>query len=427
MRSSFWFIPAIMAAAAVALAFAAVAAESVFEDRPAYTGGAEGATAMLGTIAGSMITIAGVVFSITLVALSLASSQFGPRLLRNFMRDTANQVVLGTFVATFLYCLLVLRTVRHSDDAEFVPHLAVTIGVLLAVLSLGVLIYFIHHVSLSIHADQIVARVHADLTDEIDALYPPRSGDERPLPGEEHAPLPEFLEAASRSILAPHDGYLQYVDMETLTELGRREDVVIRLERRPGHYLVADAPMASVWPASRVSEDVGGRIRTAFVIGNQRTEGQDVEYAIGQLVEIALRALSPSVNDPFTAISCVDRLGSGLCRLAPRDVPPPIRTDADGRTRVISPAVTFPAVVNAAFDQIRQHARTSAAVTIRLLDTIAVIAQFVRRAEDRAALQRQADMILRGADDGLPEAEDRRVVEERYRRVAEALRTSAPV
>ena len=165
IRSSFWFLPSLMACGAVALALATVALDgSVTDDwlqtlAWVYTGGAEGASAVLETIAGSMITIAGVVFSLTLVALSLASSQFGPRLLRNFMRDTANQVVLGTFVATFLYCLLVLRTIRRADEVAFVPHLSVTLGVLFAIASLGVLIYFIHHVSVSIQADEIIARV----------------------------------------------------------------------------------------------------------------------------------------------------------------------------------------------------------------------------------------------------------------------------
>ncbi len=131
---------------------------------------------MLGTIAGSMITIAGVVFSMTLVALSLASSQLGPRLLRNFMRDTTTQVVLGTFVATFLYCLLVLRTIRRPEEFVFVPHLSVTLGVLFAVVSLGVLIYFIHHVSVSIQANEIVARVGAELIEGVDRLFPEQIG-----------------------------------------------------------------------------------------------------------------------------------------------------------------------------------------------------------------------------------------------------------
>ena len=178
LHSSFWFLPAVMAGGAMLLAFAAVALDTPITDwltfnwGLTFTGGAEGASSLLGAIAGSMITIAGVVFSMTLVALSLASSQLGPRLLRNFMRDTTTQMVLGTFVATFLYCLLVLRTIRRAEEIVFVPHLSVTLGVLLAVVSVGLLIYFIHHVSVSIQANEIVARVGTELIEGIEQLFP---------------------------------------------------------------------------------------------------------------------------------------------------------------------------------------------------------------------------------------------------------------
>lgn len=159
-----------MAAVAVALALVSVTVDDPVTEWLAlnlgwrFTGGAEGASAVLGIIAGSMITIAGVVFSMTLVALSLTSSQLGPRLLRNFMSDTSTQVVLGTFIATFVYCLLVLRTIRRAEEVAFVPHLSVSLGVLLAVAGVGVLIYFIHHVSVSIQANEVAARIGTELT-----------------------------------------------------------------------------------------------------------------------------------------------------------------------------------------------------------------------------------------------------------------------
>ncbi|MBZ0110885.1 MAG: DUF2254 domain-containing protein, partial [Thermoanaerobaculia bacterium] len=183
IRSSFWFLPSLMAVGAVLLAFGTVALDDaiandwLLRQGWVYTGGAEGASAVLGTIAGSMITIAGVVFSMTLVALSLASSQFGPRLLRNFMRDTTNQVVLGTFIATFLYCLFVLGTIRRAEEIAFVPHLSVSIGILTAVCSLAVFIYFIHHVSVSIQSHQIVSRVWQDLIRGIDRAFPELDGE----------------------------------------------------------------------------------------------------------------------------------------------------------------------------------------------------------------------------------------------------------
>ncbi|MDT8377104.1 MAG: DUF2254 domain-containing protein [Mariprofundaceae bacterium] len=425
IRSSLWFIPAVMAVGAMVLAFATVALDERATDWLelnwgwAFTNGAEGVSSLLGAIAGSMITIAGVVFSMTLVALSLASSQLGPRLLRNFMRDTTTQTVLGTFVATFLYCLLVLRTIRRADEIAFVPHLSVTLCVLLAVVSVGVLIYFIHHVSVSMQANEIVARVGTELIKEIERLFPQNIGRGAPrIPTK--PPDADFLDTFNREALpvgSAGDGYIQFVDGDALLALAVQEDVVIRLERRPGHYVVATRPLVLVWPGNRVTDQLIDLVNSAFAMGNQRTSGQDLEFAVDQLVEIAIRALSPGVNDPFTAMTCVDQLGSALCRLAQRDMPSPYRHDSQDQLRVITPVFTFPDVTDAAFDQIRQYSRSSAAVTIRLLETIAVVAVSVHRPEDRASLLRHARMIARGASEELSEDEDLRAVEERCQAV----------
>ncbi|MEO6352113.1 MAG: DUF2254 domain-containing protein [Burkholderiaceae bacterium] len=425
LRSSFWFLPSIMTGCAIVLAFASVALDEAVTNQWllssawvwAYAGSAEGASSVLGTIAGSMMTIAGVVFSMTLVALSLASSQFGSRLLRNFMRDTANQVVLGTFLSTFVYCLLIMRTIRRPEDTYFVPHLSVTIGVLFALISLGVLIYFIHHVAISIQADEIVARVGAELIDEIDRLFPQKIG-------QEATPLLDLSIAFSNesgTVAAAADGYLQFIDGDALMALAEQEDVLLRLERRPGQYVVCGSPLVMAWPGDKVTEKFVEEVNSAFILGNQRTSAQDVEFAVHQLVEIAVRALSPGINDPFTAMACVDRLGSALCRVAQRDLPSPHRFDEQGQLRIVAPASTFAGIVDAAFNQIRQYARSSAAVTIRLLETITVIAAATRQPQDQAALRRHAEMIMRSARDGLPEEEDRRTVEDRYQAANRAL------
>lgn len=422
VRSSFWFLPSVMAGGAMVLAFATVALDEPVTDWLTrkwgwtFTGGAEGASSLLGAIAGSMITIAGVVFSMTLVALSLASSQLGPRLLRNFMRDPTTQTVLGAFVATFLYCLLVLRTIRRPEEITFVPHLSVNLAVLLAVVSVGVLIYFIHHVSVSIQANEIVARVGTELIEGIERLFPESIGRGAPrIPTE--PPDAGFLDRVGREarpIGSAGDGYLQFVDGDALMALAMQEDVVVRLERRPGHYVVAARPLVLVWPGNRVTDQLVERVNSAFALGNQRTSGQDIEFAVNQLVEIAIRALSPGINDPFTAMACVDHLGSALCRLAQRDMPSPYRHDTQDQLRIITPVFTFTDVTDAAFNQIRQYGRSSTAVTIRLLETIAEVAGSVHRPEDRAALLRHAKMIVRGARGGLPEDEDRQEVEERF-------------
>jgi len=419
-----------MASLAVALAVIVVELDkAVAEDWPKrldwiYSGGAEGASLLMGTVAGSMIAIAGTVFSMTLVALSLASSQLGPRLLRNFMRDTANQVVLGTFVATFVYCMLVLRTIRRVDEVAFVPHLAVSIGMLLAMVSIGVLIYFIHHVSVSIQADEVVAKVGRELEEGIDKLFPGHLGQ----PGSEvsrapsEAELPEPFTREARPVGALEDGYLQLIDSDALMALASEEDLLLRLERRPGHYIVKGRAMVMVWPGDRVTEALVEKVNAAFVMGDQRTASQDVEFPFHQLVEIAVRALSPGINDPFTAIACVDRLGSGLCRLARRGMPSTYRFDDNRQLRLVAPGSKFAGIVDTAFNQIRQSARSNPAVAIRMLDAIAQIADHVQHAPDAACLQRQADMILRGALEAVPEADDVLAVEEAFATATQALR-----
>ena len=439
LQSSFWFVPAVMAFMAMALALIAVELDKAVLDNAIldkaidegwmqrlgwiYSGGAEGAGLLLGTVAGSMIAIAGTVFSMTLVALSLASSQLGPRLLRNFMRDTPNQVVLGTFVATFVYCVLVLRTIRRVDEGAFVPHLSVSIGVLLAMASIGVLIYFIHHVSVSIQADEVVARVGSELEDGIDRLFPGHLGK----PGSESsnaptdADLPAAFAREARPVGALEDGYLQRIDADALMALAAEEDLLLRLERRPGHYLDKGRALVMVWPGDRVTETLVDKINAAFVLGDQRTAAQDVEFSFQQLVEIAVRALSPGINDPFTAIACMDRLGSALCRLARREMPSPQHFDTRGRLRVVAPGSSFAGIVDTAFNQIRQSARSNPAVAIRMLDAIVQIAGHVHRAQDAVCLQRHASMIVRGAREAVPEADDLLAVEAAFMATVQAL------
>lgn len=429
--SSFWFLPSILVGGSVLTAYAVLALDETVSDRWLkqwnwgwiYTGSAEGASTVLGTIAGSMATIAGVVFSLTLVSLTLASSQFGPRLLRNFMRDTTNQAVIGTFVSTFLYCLIVLRSIRREDAGSFVPQLSVSLGVVFALVSIGVLIYFIHHVSMSIQADEVVARVASELIEGIDRIFPEEIGKGDPRKGADFsdAHLPQDFDREARPVMANGDGYVQLIDQEVLLKVAVREDVIFRVERRPGHYVIAGSPLLRVWPGDRQSDRFDSDVNAAFALGSRRTPVQDIEFSIDQLVEVAMRALSPGVNDPFTAITCIDRLGSALSRLSKREMPSAFRLDEEDRLRVIAPPVNFPSLVDAAFNQIRQAARSNVAVTIRLLETIARIAEFACQPEDRMALLRHAGMIVRGARENFPEEEDRRSVEERYRAIVKSL------
>lgn len=236
----------------------------------------------------------------------------------------------------------------------------------------------------------------------------------------ETSPPPAFAREA-RPVGAPEDGYLQLIDADALMALASEEDLLLRLERRPGHYLVEGQAMVMVWPGERLTDDLVDQLRHAFVLGNQRTASQDVEFSFRQLVEIAVRALSPGINDPFTAIACVDRLGSALCRLARRDMPSPLRFDGDGRLRLVAPGPAFAEIVDTAFSQIRQSARSNPVVAIRMLEAIAQIASRIQRTEDAVCLQRQADMIVSGAREAVPEVEDVRDVETHFAKASQAL------
>lgn len=422
LRSSLWFVPAVMSVLSVGLAFGMIALDQRWEGLVhehlglAYQGGAEGARAVLSTIAASMITVAGVTFSITIVALTLAAQQYGPRLLGSFLRDLGNQVVLGTFIATFLYCLLVLRTIRGMDGHAFVPQLSVSVGVLLAMASLAILIYFIHHVSGSIQASRIIATVGDDLAATLDRLFPEHIGEGRA----DHASPVPAVSADARAVTSRGTGYVQAIDGEALLAIAIRHDVVIHLERRPGDFVIADTPLAIVAPPEGVDAELERDLRDAVMLGVGRTTFQDVGFAIDQLVEVSLRALSPGVNDPFTAITCIDHLAAGLTRLAGRVMPSPYRHH-DGRLRIVAPVFDFRRAVARALDPIRAAGRHDSAVLIRLLDVLREIGSAVRTDDDRAALLHQAWLIDRASHRGVDEEWDRARVGEAHAAVLAAL------
>jgi uncharacterized membrane protein len=429
LRSTYWFLPSLLAVLAVALAVVTLELDQYFINqqvdglRRLYAGGSDGAMSLLSTVAGSMITVAGVTFSITIVALTLASSQFGPRLLINFMRDRGNQLVLGTFIATFIYCLLVLRTIHSQGDDIFVPPISVTTGLMLAIISIGVLIYFIHHISSSLNVEYVIAAVERDLDDAIERLFPEQKSYylfEQELRHEDD--IPEDFDRDAKPVSASKDGYVQAIDNAQLVKLGIEQDVLLRLERRPGNFVAEGDSLALVWPGERLDEELGEKVNSAFIVGKRRQQMQDVEFVVNQLVEIAVRALSPGVNDPFTAMACLDHLGAALSNLAERSIPSAYHYDDEDNLRLIGQSVTFAEIIDAAFDKIRQYGRSSVSVTIRLLETLAVIGAHTDTMAERAALQRQAAMIRRGAIQSIPEAMDRQAVEAQYQVTLKLLR-----
>ncbi len=418
LRTNLWFVPAIEVAAAVVLFLVTLTA-----DRAAYrgdfalpgwviSGSADAARQILTTIAAAIITVVGVVFSIILVTLTLASTQFGPRMLRNFIRDRGTQLTLGTFVATFVYAVLVLVSIGTGSHGDFVPHIGVTVTLALMVADLGVLIYFIHHTAISIQLPQVIAGIAADLAE---AIKEQGSGNSKP----QHISGPTAIELLSRAeagggvLLAPASGYVQFIQHRKLVRLAAEADAVISLEHRPGHFIVRGHRFATVWPPEAVPL-VSQALGRAHVVGPYRTLSQDVSFGIDQLVEIALRALSAAVNDTFTALTCIDWLGENLCKIVTQWHPARVHRDVHGFIRVIAAEPAYDRLVQRSFEKIRQSSLGMPAVMIRMLEALGRIMAETTSEGQRRVLLDQAAMIDRACERSVPEAADRADTRRRY-------------
>lgn len=395
-QSSFWFAPAVIVFGALGLASLLITIDTrldreVWSRWPLVFGaGAAGARGLLSTVATSMITVAGVVFSITIVALSLTSSQYTSRVLRNFMRHRVNQVVLGVFVGIFAYCLVVLRTIRGGDEGAFVPSLAVLGALVLAFVGIGFLIYFIHHIALSIQASSILAAVADETIAVVDRLFPQELGDDPDEAAVDEVGLP--ADDAWQAIGASRTGYLEVVDADALLAVARERDTIVRMERGIGEFVVAGTTLASIGPRVPVDESTVRALNDAYVISRQRTVQQDAAFGIRQIVDIALRALSPGINDSTTAVMCVDYLEAILVRVADRCVASRLRTE-HGRLRVLARGPTFETLLAEALDQIRQNATGNIAVLTRMLQALALVASRTQSASRQLAIRNHADLV----------------------------------
>jgi len=374
----------------------------------AITGQADATRAVLIGIAAAVITVAGVVFSITILALQLASQQFGPRMLRNFIRDLGTQVSLGAFVATFVYSILTLGSVAHGRSGDFVPHVSVTVALVLTLGDLGILIYFIHHVATSIQVTTVVAGIARDFRSTFAQVLEEAGGTPpRPLDEElERRELALRLETGGELVPARTSGFLQSVGHAELVRIATASDAVIRLLHRAGHFVVEGQPLALVWPSSAVA-GVAEALDRAHIVGSNRTLNQDPGFAVDQLVEVAIRALSPAVNDTFTAMNCIDWLGDCLCRAARRPLPSGLYRDADGVVRLIDPTITFKRLVQKASDKIRQAGRGMPAVLIRQLENLEKVTVALADPDQRGVIDDEAAMILRSSEEAIPEPSDR--------------------
>lgn len=427
--STYWFVPGIMVATAIGLSFLLPYLDHLAGGKPGivpgwiYAGGPEGARVVLSTIASSMITVAALTFSITIAALSTASAQFGPRLLSNFIRDRGYQVVLGTFLAGFVYCLLVLRTVRSTEASEFVPYLSLAIGIAFAIAGVVVLVYFIHHAAFSIRAESIVASTGQELGRAIDQLFSTPAGSSAAVAFGDV--LPQGFPEGAGTIPARHSGYLVALDNDRLARLAHERNLILKLEHRPGHFITADEHLLDVWPDVPLDQDFLDEVADCIVLGPQRPSAENIEAGIDQLVEIALRALSPGINDPDTALACIDQLAGALAR-AGRQIQPPGFVLCEGKIRLVTYPLTYARLVDASFSRIRQYGRGSVPVLLRLLEVIVALSHQAHTEGPKTALLRQARMIKRAAEDSIPDPEDRALIDARFQAAERALATVSP-
>ena len=430
-RSSFWFVPSLAVLYGIAAALALTEADAVWGDRwlalwPRLFGvGAEGARQMLSTLAGSMMSLMGITFSMTLVALVLASSQYTSRILRNFMGSRPTQITLGVFAGIFIYCLIVLRSIR-SGDPGFVPSAAVSFAFVLALAGVVVLIFFIHHIASSIQAVSIIASVAQETNAAVDRVFPQMQG--REPGGTEDAMDEEVLASLDERtwypVPAQVSGYIQGVNEDAILDLARNHRTIVRMERGVGAFAVEGAVLASLALTYPPDQETIAALNRAYRISRHRTIEWDPAFGVRQIVDIALKALSPGVNDTSTAVMCVDYLTAILARLSGRRYPPSHRYEG-AALRVIASVPTFEALLAEAFDQIRGSAEGNVAIIARMLGAIDALASLTVNPSYRRALDEQLQWIAELAGRTLPAPQDRARIEQRLDHVREALK-SAP-
>jgi uncharacterized membrane protein len=407
IQASLWFLPAVITATAAALALLTVEVDfRLLLDRRAGTvwffgGGAEGARGVLATIAGTMVTVTALVFSITVVALQLAASQLTPRVLRSFMGDRGNQIVLGFFIGTFTYALLVLRAVRAPLDERggFVPAVSVSVAIVLAMASVGLLIYFVHHAANSMRVSVVVDRVAEQTLALAAELYRSESSD-----GSATTRAAPVLSGESTgTVRTNRAGYLQTVDANALLKVAAERSLTIRILPCVGDFVLPGTAVALVLPPS--SPDIEGAIYSSLSLGPERTVQEDIGFGVLQLADIAVKALSPAINDPTTGMHCVDRLAELLLRLAECLPPGGTRVFVDGEGRVVLSEPSFERLVGVAFDRIRHYAASDARSVAHLVATLGRISVLVPEGY-RPLLARSARSAIEEARPHLVVGED---------------------
>lgn len=419
LRASYWFIPAVLTALGVALCGGLIYLDHTHPRTPSgveaffLPTSVEGSRALLAAIVSSTMTVVAVTFSVTVVALTVASQHYGPRLLNTFMRDRTVQVVLGLLIATFTYSVFVLGSVQMEGERPL--HWATAGAILLVACSVVALIVFMHHVTTSLQVSSVALHITRDFDEALalEAGKPRRS---------ELPPETATDSAAGDDVRSTGSGYVQGVREAGVCRLAARHDVRITIVRPPGKYVFPGTVIARVTPAGRVDATFSRELNALFLLGTDRTTRHDLEFAVKQLVEIALRGLSPGVNEPFTAIACIDRLGQVLAAVAKRDgEPATVWRDNAGTVRAIVPRQAFETIARAAFDPIRIFAGSNPAIYARLLDTIGLLADSVRRRADHDLLLELSVLVMSASETALAMPADADYVRRKFEHALRSL------
>ena len=424
IRTSFWFMPMLMGAVAIAMAAVAPVVDgAIGKDAHwlIYVGAPTDARDLVGTLLSSMITMTSLVFSITMVVLTLAASQFGPRLVRNFMASRRTQFVFGSYVMTITFCLLVFASIGWREGEGPHPYASVSVAIGLTLVSVALLILHIHGLARSLLSETVIELVGRELDDGIAKLEPLEDGPE----DEPEAALPADFEANAAFCGLRRGGYIQAIEFASLVEIARDADVLIGLRFRAGDYVVENGEDIGIYPADRASPELRDALARAFTTNAHRTPVQDLEFSIRHLVEIAVRALSPGINDPYTAAAVIDRLSASLARLANMTMPPGVLRDGEGDVRVICEQSTYGTLLGATFHQIRQNGGDKPLIVIHLLNAISRMVPHVRTESQRDALREELRRVSETARRQIDDPADLTKIEEHAGAAAKALRKAS--
>jgi uncharacterized membrane protein len=419
LRVSFWFAPLVMSVVAILLAWvmywldALIPNEALQDSHIILAGSVDQLRISLVNMATSTLTTAGVVFTLLTLPLSTVAAQYGSRLLRVFLGDRITQFVLGMFVATFVYCISAATSIPPIEKVPDAPQITATFGLLLMLGTFASLILLVQHISTMLQAPNIVAAAGAELLEVIFAETPDEVGISESQPQNNREAPETLLESEAYPVQVESTGHIQYIDLDYILTLAREQGLFIRVMRKPGLFVWQGTTVALVWPAAKVDIPLSKQIRRAFHFGRQRVPTQDLLYAVNQLTEIAVRAMSPAINDPFTAMTCMDYLGEGLAIFARQGEKKPEIYGHDGKLHIIFEPLKFDELLKAAFNMARHCSSDNASVLLHMLDVIDKVGREAQTPEMRQKLLEQVILIQAESQAGALIEQDRHLIQVR--------------